>query len=48
MVASTTGQSDSNKLVYEALIRLVWKGFLSWLQANHTEVVVHMDTEEHQ
>ena len=32
-----------HKLAYEALIRLAWKGFLSWLQANHTDDVVHMD-----
>ena len=32
-----------HKLVYEALIRLVWKGFLSWWQANHTDDVIHMD-----
>ena len=32
-----------HKLGYEALIRMVWKGFLSWLQASHTDDVVHMD-----
>ena len=32
-----------HKLVYEAFTRLVWKGFLSWLQANNTNDVVHMD-----
>ena len=32
-----------HKLVYDALTRLVWKGFLSWWQANHTDDVVHMD-----
>ena len=32
-----------HKLVYEVLIRLAWIGFLSWLQANHIDNVVHMD-----
>ena len=32
-----------HKLVYEALIRLAWKGFFSWLQANHTDDMVHVD-----
>ncbi|KAI0222427.1 Phospholipid-transporting ATPase ABCA1 [Lamellibrachia satsuma] len=32
-----------HKLVYEALIRLAWKRFLSWLQANHTDDVIDMD-----
>ena len=32
-----------HKLVYEAVVRLVWKGFLSWLQANHTDDVVHVN-----
>ena len=32
-----------HKLVHEALIRLAWIGFLSWLQASHTDDVVHVD-----
>ena len=32
-----------HKLVYEALIRLAWKGFLSWLQANHTDDVIDIN-----
>ena len=32
-----------HKLVYEAITRMVWKGFLSWLQSNHTDDMVHMD-----
>ena len=32
-----------HKLVYEALIGLAWKGFLSWLQAKHTDDVIDMD-----
>ena len=32
-----------HKLVYEALIRLAWKGFLSWWQADHTDDEVHVD-----
>ena len=34
-----------HKLVYEALTRLAWKGFLSWLQAIHTDDVVHMSSK---
>ena len=29
-----------HKLVYEALIRLAWKGFIPWLEANHRYTVV--------
>ena len=32
-----------HKLVYEAPIRLAWKGFLLWMQANHIDDMVHMD-----
>ena len=32
-----------HKLEYELLTRLAWKGFLSWLQSNHTDDVVHVD-----
>ncbi|XP_053399793.1 uncharacterized protein LOC123523028 [Mercenaria mercenaria] len=33
----------THKLVYEAMMRLVWKGFLSWIEANHPEEMLHMD-----
>ena len=32
-----------HKLVYEALMRLVWKGFLGWLELNHSENIVDLD-----
>ena len=32
-----------NKLLYEALMRLTWKGFLSWLETTHMNYMVHMD-----
>jgi hypothetical protein len=32
-----------HKLVYEALFRLAWKGFLPWLEENHLEDVVHVE-----
>ena len=32
-----------HKLVYEALIRLAWKGFLPWLEANHATELHHLD-----
>lgn len=32
-----------HKLVYEALERLVWKGFLSWLETTHVEDAVHLE-----
>jgi len=32
-----------HKLVYEALMRLAWKGFIPWLKANHRGNMVHLD-----
>ena len=32
-----------HKLAYEALVRLEWKSFHSWLQATHASETVHMD-----
>eukprot|EP00058_Branchiostoma_floridae_P019404 XP_002604894.1 hypothetical protein BRAFLDRAFT_77273 [Branchiostoma floridae] len=32
-----------HKLVYEALLRLVWSGFLSWMRQNHSEDVTDLD-----
>lgn len=32
-----------HKLVYEALMRLAWKGFLPWLQNNHAEEIHHLE-----
>ncbi|KAG1651429.1 hypothetical protein GQR58_027101 [Nymphon striatum] len=32
-----------HKLTYEALMRLVWKGFLEWLENNHSTDLPHLD-----
>ena len=32
-----------HKLVYEALMRLAWKGFLPWLEENHSRDIHHLD-----
>ena len=32
-----------HKLVYEALMRLIWKGFLPWLEATHSANMVHLE-----
>ena len=32
-----------HKLVYEALLRLTWTGFRSWLETTHVEDMVHLD-----
>ena len=32
-----------HKIVYEAMMRLAWKGFLPWLQVNHRAEVNHLD-----
>ena len=32
-----------HKIVYEALMRLAWKGFLSWIQVNHAAEVHHLE-----
>ena len=32
-----------HKLVYEAMIRLAWKGFRSWLELHYTTDIIHMD-----
>jgi len=32
-----------HKLVYEALMRLAWKGFLPWLEENHSRNIHHLD-----
>ena len=32
-----------HKLVYEALMRLMWKGFCSWLETTHRDDLVYMD-----
>lgn len=31
-----------HQLVFDALMRFVWKGFLPWLEDNHTEDVPHL------
>lgn len=31
-----------HKLVYEASMRLAWKGFLPWIEDNHAEVMLHL------
>ena len=32
-----------HKLVYEAMVRMAWKGFLPWLQAKHVEEVCNLE-----
>ena len=32
-----------HKLVYEALMRLSWNGFTSWIQDNYSGEVVHLE-----
>jgi len=32
-----------HKLLYEALLRLVWKGFYPWLEHNHQEDFIHLE-----
>lgn len=32
-----------HKLVYEALMRLAWKGFLPWLEVTHRSDMIHLD-----
>lgn len=32
-----------HKLVYEALLRLAWKGFLPWLEEHHARDVHHLE-----
>eukprot|EP00745_Piridium_sociabile_P027749 TRINITY_DN44663_c0_g1_i3.p1 TRINITY_DN44663_c0_g1~~TRINITY_DN44663_c0_g1_i3.p1 ORF type:complete len:1606 (-),score=395.32 TRINITY_DN44663_c0_g1_i3:590-5317(-) len=32
-----------HKLVYEALLRLAWKGFLTWMETTHPSDLVHLD-----
>ena len=32
-----------HKLVYEALMRLVWKGFITWLEEHHAEEVPNLE-----
>ncbi|KAG1659940.1 Choline O-acetyltransferase [Nymphon striatum] len=32
-----------HKITYEALMRLVWKGFLEWLENNHSTDLPHLD-----
>ena len=32
-----------HKLVYEALMRLAWNGFTSWIQDNYGGEVVHLE-----
>ena len=32
-----------HKLMYEALMRLAWKGFLSWMEATHMNDMIHLD-----
>ena len=31
------------KLLYEAFMMLAWKGFLPWLETNHSEDLVHLE-----
>lgn len=31
-----------HKLLYEAFMRLAWKGFLPWLEAHHEDALVHL------
>ena len=32
-----------HKLLYEAFLRLAWKGFLPWIEENHQEDVIHLE-----
>ena len=35
-----------HKLLYEALMRQTWKGFLSWLETTHMNNMVHVGWED--
>ena len=32
-----------HKLLYEAFMRLAWKGFLPWIKTNHSDDLVHLE-----
>ena len=32
-----------HKLLYEAFMRLVWRGFLPWLETKHSDTLVHLE-----